>query len=181
MNEIIKNKVEKELTPEEEISLSKKVSFLMTKPENTDTEAPLLLILKNNGFNVKKFKTVIYESTLVGLYPDMKNWNELVQQATKDHMLGQEVEIFLVTSDEDIERNVTEELLKLRGLERESENNPSGTLRKELGGKKIEYSDDSGKKIEYFENGFHCPRDANELIDNLKAFGLLDEARSLVG
>lgn len=174
------NYMESDMTSEEAEALSKKVSILMTKPENTDSEVPFLLLLKNKGFNAKPFKFTLSEDILKALYPDMNNWSKLIQKATEDHLLGKEVEVFLISSDNDEERNVTEEIVELRGKERKPNDNPNGTLRKEFPGEKINLINDTGENVEYFKNGFHCPRNSDELISNLKVFGLLDEARNLI-
>lgn len=179
MSEQPNNYTENEISLEEAEALSKKVSLLMTKPENTDSEVPFLLLLKNKGFNAKPFKFTFNEEMLKALYPDMNNWSELVQKATENHLLGKEVEFFLISSDNGEERNVTEEIVELRGKGLKPNDNPEGTLRKEFPGATLNYTDEVGKNVEYFENGFHCPRNAVELISNLKAFGLLGKAKEL--
>ena len=178
------NTAEDSISPETAIELSKKVSLLITKPENTDTEVPLLLLLKNRHFNAKTYRKVLDENTLANLYPDMPNWPELVQKATKDHMLDKEVEVFLITYDgenpqiEDFD--VLNELIKLRGEKTKADANPSGTLRREFHGEDRVYRNDvDGSEIKYSQNGFHCPRNPEELIGNLNALGLMEDAIEL--
>lgn len=180
MKETIPNNTEAELTPEQIEALSKKVTILMTKPENTDSEVPFLLLLKNKGFNAKPFRFTFTKEMLSALYPEKGNWSELVQKATDEHLLGREVEVFLISSDNNDERNVTEEIVKFRGGALKPDDNPRGTLRREFPGAKYNYPNNEEGSVEYFENGFHCPRNSTELISNLKAFGLLDEAKSLI-
>ena len=108
--ELVPNIVESEMTPEEVIALSKKVTVLMTKPENTDTEAPLLLFLKNKGLNAQTYRFILDENRLNNLYPDMKGWTDTIQISTKQHLLNTEVEVFLVTADNELESDVREEV-----------------------------------------------------------------------
>jgi nucleoside diphosphate kinase len=171
------NKIETEITTE---TLAQKVSLLMTKPENTDTEAPLLLFLKNNGLNAKAFRYTLSEEMLKALYPDIQNLPE-VWQATKDHMLGKEVEVFLVTKDSEniSDKNVVDQLVDLVGKETEPEKNEHGTLRKHLSGETKILHSETGKIINYFENGFHRPTNPEELFKNLEIFGLLDEVNKI--
>ena len=123
---------EDDISPE---TLAQKVSLLMTKPENTDTKAPLLLFLKNNGLEGKAFRFTLTEVMLKGLYPDILDLPE-IWQATKEHMMGKEVEVFLVTKDKDnfSEDRVVDELVELVGNKTAPEENPDGTLRKHMGG-----------------------------------------------
>ncbi len=180
--ELVPNIVESEMTPEEVIALSKKVTVLMTKPENTDTEAPLLLFLKNKGLNAQTYRFILDENRLNNLYPDMKGWTDTIQIATKQHLLNTEVEVFLVTADNELESDVREEVLNLRGLKRNAEENISGTLRKDLNYSSVFYPNPhGGETIEYSRNGFHCSTTPEEVVSNLKTFGLLDEAKKLAG
>jgi len=161
--------------------LAKKVSLLMTKPENTDTKAPLLLFLKNNGLEGKAFRFTLNEEMLKGLYPNILDLPE-IWQATKDHMLGKEVEVFLVTKDKDnfSEDGVVDELVELVGDKTIPEENLDGTLRKHMSGVVKTYPQASGKDILYYENGFHRPVNIKELINNLKVFGLTEEVKKLI-
>ena len=72
--------VESEITTEQIIALSRKVTVLMTKPENTGTKAPLLLFLKNKGLNALKYRFTLDEDRLNSLYPMMKDWIATVQR-----------------------------------------------------------------------------------------------------
>ncbi len=181
MNERLDNNVENVMSAEEIEKLAKKVSLLMTKPENTDTEVPILLLLKNKRLNAKSYKFSIGEDELNGIYPDMKTWPEEIQAATKEHLLGREVEVFLVSSDnvDGADRNILNELVKLRGKEIIPNSNPRGTLRREFYGAELKYTSKDGKDVTYYENGFHCPQTPDELISNLKAFGLLEQAKGI--
>lgn len=176
--ESMPNAVEKEMTSEQIVALSKKATILMTKPENTDTEAPLLLFLKNRGLNAQTYKFILDEERLQSLYPDMKNWTEAIQIMTKEHLLDKEVEVFLVTADsENQDIDVRNEVLNLRGLNRIADENPEGTLRKEFPGNTIHFfgvkAGPTGKAV-YSKNGFHCSTTPDEVVSNLKTFGLLD-------
>jgi len=179
MGESIPQKPEEEISPEE---LSQKVSLLMTKPENTDTALPLLLMLKNKGLKAKSFRFILDEKTLNKLYPEMnEKYPEIIREATIDYMLGKEVEVFLITKDEenDTAGNVLKKLVDLVGEKTIPEDNPHGTLRRHhSGGTKLYVSKSLGK-AKFYENGFHRPLSTDELIGNLDAFGLLDEARKL--
>ncbi len=159
---------ERETSPE---SLAKRVSVLMTKPENTDTEAPLLLFLKNNGLQAKTFRFTLTEEILLGIYPNIQDSPE-IWQATKEHMLGQEVEVFLISkdSDNDSDKSVLEQVVDLVGLETNPEDNKEGTLRRHM-------SADSSAG--YFKNGFHRPKTPEELVQNLEVFGLMEEAKEI--
>jgi hypothetical protein len=174
--------VESEITTEQIIALSRKVTVLMTKPENTGTKAPLLLFLKNKGLNALKYRFTLDEDRLNSLYPMMKDWIATVQMATEQHMEDKEVEVFLVTSEDGECKDVREEVLKLRGLDRVASNNPVGTLRNELPGQTIFYAGtEADSTVQYSRNGFHCSTTPEEVLSNLKTFGLLDEAKRLVG
>ncbi len=115
--------------------LARKVSLLMTKPENTDTKAPLLLLLKGSGLDAKGFRFTLTENMLKELYPNVQHSPELIQ-ATNDHMLGKEVEVFLVTKDiENIsEKSVVDQVVELAGEKTRPEDNHKGTLRNQLHG-----------------------------------------------
>jgi hypothetical protein len=174
-----------EMTTEQIVALSKKATILMTKPENTDTKAPILLFLKNKGLNAKTYRFTLDEERLASLYPDMKNWTEAIQMMTREHLLDKEVEVFLVTADnENQDIDVRNEVLNLRGLDRIADKNPEGTLRKEFPGNTVHFfgtkAGPTGKAI-YSKNGFHCSTTPEEVLSNLKTFGLLDEAKKLVG
>ena len=178
--------VESEMTPEQILALSRKVTVLMTKPENTDTKAPLLLFLKNKGLNARAYKFILDEERLASLYPDSVSWMEIIQETTNEHLLGKEVEVFLVTADsENTDFNVIdvrEEVLKLRGLNRLAYENPKGTLRKEFPGNTVHiFGEKAGGHTIYSKNGFHCSTTPEEVVSNLKTFGLLAEAKKLVG
>lgn len=186
--EQVPNTVESEMTPEQVLALSKKATVLMTKPESTDTEAPLLLFLKNKGLNAKAYRFTLDEERLRNLYPDSVNWLKIIQETTDDHLLNEEVEVFLITADnENTDFNVIdvrEEVLKLRGRERIAYKNLEGTLRKKFHGDTIHfYGAEAGPtgKVVYSKNGFHCSTTPEEVLSNLKTFGLLEEAKRLVG
>jgi hypothetical protein len=162
-------------SPEKETSsesLAKRVSLLMTKPENTDTEAPLLLFLKNNNLEAKTFRFTLTEEILLGLYPGIQD-NPEMWQMTKDHMLGKEVEVFLVTRDSknDSDKSVLEQVVNLVGSETNPEENKEGTLRRHM-------SADS-PFANYFKNGFHRPKTPEELVKNLEVFGLMEEVNKI--
>jgi len=169
---------EVEISPE---ALAKRVSLLMTKPENTDTKAPLLLFLKANGLQAKTFHFTLNQKMLRRLYPDIQHSSELVL-ATNEHMLGKVVEVFLVTKDEGntLQKSVLDQVVELVGTKTNPEDNKEGTLRKHLHGETKKYPDASGNDVLYFENGFHRPLTSKELVEQLNVFGLLDEAKSLV-
>lgn len=166
---------ERQISPE---ALAEKVSLLMTKPEKTDTPAPLLLLLKNRGLDAKAFRFIIDEERLKGLYPDMSTWKEVIQRATREDMVGKEVEVFLVKKDAEnnSEEGVVEQLYKLKGPEFAPANNPEDTLRRELAEGAKKYMDETGAEFLYHYNGFHSPKNSAELMANLNVFGLLDEA-----
>jgi len=174
------NQPESEITPE---MLAEKVSLFMTKPENTDTKAPLLLFLKNNGLQAEVFRFTLNEDLLRKLYPKMEtSYIPWVQEATKEYMLDKEVEVFLVTKDNSNDSNETviQQLAKLVGEETVPDKNPDGTLRKHLSeGIKMHPDKESGKDMRFFRNGFHRPITSEELMENLNAFGLLEEAKKL--
>ena len=173
MSELPSQKIEREITPDE---LAKRVSFFMTKPENTDTNAPLLLFLKNKGLNAKVFRKVLDEGTISKLYTDIN-----YAKVTSDHMLGKEVEVFLVTKDDEntSSASVLNEVLELVGNKTKPEENSVGTLRKHFHGKTISFDTPSHKNLLYTENGFHKPSTSKELVDHLEILGLLDEAKRL--
>lgn len=168
---------EREISPEE---LASNVSLFMTKPENTDTRAPLLLFLKANNLNAKPFRVVLSQEILNTIYRGIQNSPELMQ-ATNDHLLGKESEIFLVTRDagNDSGNSVLDQVVKLVGAKTNPEDNMGGTLRKHFHGETKIYSDSSGKDVLYFENGFHRPTTSRELVEQLNALGLLEEAKRL--
>jgi hypothetical protein len=169
---------ERQISPE---GLSQKVSLFMTKPENTDTKAPLLLFLKANNLKAEVFRFILNQEMLDKLYPDIQSSPELVQ-ATNDHMLGKKVEVFLVTKDADntSEESVLDQVVELVGKKTRPEDNKDGTLRKHLHGETKTYPDKSGKDVLYSENGFHRPLTSKELVDQLEIFGLLEEAKGLI-
>ncbi len=189
--ELAPKTVESEMSPEQILALSKKVTILMTKPENQDMEMLILTLLKHKGLKGVCHRFVLDENRLNNLYPDMKNWIEAVQIMTKEHLLDKEVEVFLVTADnENTDINVIdvrEEVLKLRGLKRLADENPEGTLRREFHGNTIHFFGKAAEKaeksgyVEYSKNGFHCSTTPEEVLSNLKTFGLLEEAKKLVG
>ncbi len=76
MKESLSNKKEREISPEE---LAQKVSMFMTKPENTDTPAPLLLFLKNNDLKAEVFRFTLTEDMLTKLYPDIQHSEDLIE------------------------------------------------------------------------------------------------------
>jgi len=153
----------------------------MTKPENTDTPAPLLLFLKNNDLKAEVFRFTLTEDMLTKLYPDIQHSEDLIK-ATNDHMLGKEVEVFLVTKDEEntSEKSVLEEVVDLVGKKTKPEDNEEGTLRRHLSGKTESFVDKSGKVGWYAKNGFHRPLTPKELMEHLQIFNLLKEAEKLV-
>lgn len=177
MIEFLQNKQERIISPEE---LAQGVSVLMTKPENTDTKAPLLLFLKNNDIKAKVFRFTLDEEMLRKLYPGIQQRPELVK-ATNEHMAGKEVEVFLVSRDEGntSEKSVLDQVAELVGVKTDPQANEGGTLRKSFPGRRT-YRDESGKPIRYFENGFHRPTTSVELVEQLDALGLLDEARRII-
>jgi len=177
MPEGVPNHESHEMTPDE---LARRMSFFMTKPENTDTKAPLLLFLKANGLKAKAYRFTLTQEMLNRLYPDIQHSPELVQ-ATNDHMLDKEVEVFLVNKDAEnaSEKSVLDQVVELVGAKTKPEDNLAGTLRKELHGETRTYPDPTGKDVLYFENGFHRPLNSAELVEQLDVFGLLEEAKSL--
>lgn len=178
MSERSPQEPERDISPEE---LSAEVSLLMTKPENTDTKAPLLLFLKSNGLKAEVFRITLNQEMLGKLYPDIQNSPGLIQ-ATNDHMLGREVEVFLVTKDatNDSKDSVLDQVVKLAGARTNPGDNENGTLRKHLSGGTSVYTNALGEDALYFKNGFHRPVKSQELVEQLDAIGLLEEAKRLV-
>lgn len=164
---------EEAISPEE---LAQKVSMFLTKPENTDTPAPLLLFLKNRGLEAKVFRVKISKEMLSGLYPYPE-----YEKVIDDHMLDKEAEVFLVTrdSENDSTDSVLNQLAEIIGRDRVPANNANGTLRKEFPGQTIDFVSPSGQNLSYSQNGFHRPVSPQELISHLKVLGLYEEAKKL--
>lgn len=175
---------EQDLSLEQGELLASKLSLLMLKPENVAKADLFPHILKNYGFAAEKHDVYIDENTLYGLYPDMEVWKQWVQRATKDHMEGAKLVTFLITQDPASalqHENITADVLHVRGDKTNPPANDPSSLRFVHRGEELQYTDEQGQSVSYFQNGIHCPRDAAELISNLKALGLLQEARTLVG
>lgn len=168
---------EREITPDE---LAAKVSFFMTKPENTDTSVPLLLFLKSNGLQAKVFRVTLDQTLINKMYPGIQHLPEIVE-ATNNHLLGKESEVFLITKDKENVSNdsVLNQTVELVGSKLKPSDNKEGTLRRNFHGGVKQYANPSGEMVPYFENGFHRPITSQELVEQLEALGLLEEAKQL--
>lgn len=170
-------------SPESEISpekLAENVSLLLIKPENSGKTILFPHILENYGLKTERHTTTLTKERIQKMYPDIDTWAEPLQQATYNHLLDKEVEIFLVTHDTTspiAKGNLVEQVLQLRGPYTSPAKNPPGTLRGTFYGEQHTLPETD---ITYWENGLHCPRDSQELINNLETFELLERAKELV-
>lgn len=163
-----------EISPEK---MAARVGLLMIKPENMDKSVLFPAILKNYGFKTKEHRFTLDQNMIEKLYPDIQSWNEVIRQATIEHLLNKEIIVLLVENDSTRpDSNVTEELLRIRGDKTNPLQCNPASLRFVFGGKEIKLDEENS----YWQNGLHCPRNPEELINNLEAFDLLNVAKRKV-
>jgi hypothetical protein len=176
----MENEKEFQKSNKEEISperLASKVGLLMIKPEYMDKSVLFPAILKNYGFKTEVHRFTLDQNMIEKLYPDMQSWREDIKQATIEHLLNKEIIVLLVENDSSKpDSNVTDKLLKIRGDKTNPLQCNPASLRFVFGGKEIKLDEENS----YWQNGLHCPRNPEELINNLEAFDLLNVAKRKV-
>lgn len=177
MEEPINPNTEKIPSPEE---LASKLSLILIKPENNEKTVLFPHILANHGLETEQYKVMITEDVLSGLYKGIESWPAWVQKATRDHLLGKELSVFLVKGNSDFDGNVLDKVLQLVGTETSITTNDKNSMRAVFYGEKRTYSDEQNEPKDYWENGLHRPKNPDELIENLDALNLKNEALKFI-